>query len=246
VRLAASALLAADARQLRVARKRACAAILDGYARSLESRGAPVILTSRPGWLRAIAVEHLNQAADFEGKLTALPAAPRGAPEQILRDALPESRVPCRFVRRVAGVGSLGRPRFVAWAHWRGGIVAREAKALVPSASHWLAGRAGNSRDGRLILERAVRAPDPCFHVRSGWVVRRLAVDCRGIDLDSLPRDRDELKLLHAMGWETANLHLGSARGAILRDLHRRRDGWLTDAADAMKHAVMRDWRGWQ
>ena len=246
VRLATSALLAVDAQQLGVSRKPACAAILDGYTQSLESRGSPVVLSARPRWLRAIAVERLKQAADFGTSLTALPPAPHGAPEQMLRDGFPERGLRCHFVRRVAGVGSLGRPRFVAWAEWRGGVIAREAKALVPSAAHWLAERAGNTRDGRTILARAVRAPDPCFRVRAGWVLRRLAADCRGVDLATLPRDRDEVKLLHAMGWETANLHLGSARDAILRDLRRRRDGWLPDAADAMKHAVVRDWRDWQ
>ena len=35
------------------------------------------------------------------------------------------------------GMGSLGRPRFIALSMWRGGKVAREAKALVPSAWGW-------------------------------------------------------------------------------------------------------------
>ena len=36
-----------------------------------------------------------------------------------------------------------------------------------------------------------------------------------------LPAKRDEERLLYAMGWETANIHLGSARAIprILRDL---------------------------
>lgn len=54
---------------------------------------------------------------------------------------LPEDRY--RTVHRVAGVGSLGCERFVALAKWKGGRIAREAKALVPSAYIW-----GNDQKG--------------------------------------------------------------------------------------------------
>ena len=64
----------------------------------------------------------------------------------------------------------------------------------------------------RVILERAVRVPDPFVHVFGRWLLRRLAPDCSRIEIDSLPAKRDEERLLYAMGWETANIHLGSQR----------------------------------
>ena len=77
------------------------------------------------------------------------------------------------------------------------------------------------------ILTKARRACDPFVQLRGQWIVRRLAPDCSRIELASLPAERDEARLLHAMGWETANIHLGSrdTAGAVRRDLERRRQG---------------------
>jgi hypothetical protein len=62
-----------------------------------------------------------------------------------------------------------------------------------------------------------------------------------------LPKGRDEFKLLEAMGKETANVHLGSghAIGKVKRDLIKRHQGWLHDAATTMAEATMRDWHDW-
>jgi uncharacterized protein (DUF2252 family) len=157
---------------------------------------------------------------------------------------LPAPKLRYRVVRRVAGVGSLGRPRFVALANWGGALVAREAKALVPSASAW-------ARRGALritpadLLKRAVRVPDPFFAIQGGWIVRRLAPDCSRIELSELPRQREEQRLLRTMGWETANMHLGTRRSAIHADLMARPRRWLNEAAVAMADAVREDWRHW-
>ena len=50
------------------------------------------------------------------------------------------------------------------------------------------------------------------------------------------------------MGWETANMHLGSLqqRKSILSDLGRRKSTWLATAADHLGEAVTRDWRQWR
>ena len=47
------------------------------------------------------------------------------------------SEVEICVVHRIAGLGSLGRLRFVALADWHGGSVAREAKELTTSAWLW-------------------------------------------------------------------------------------------------------------
>jgi hypothetical protein len=84
--------------------------------------------------------------------------------------------------------------------------------------------------------------------VHETWLIRRLGPHCCRIELEDLPKKkRDEYRLLHAMGWETANIHLGSRAAAaqITRDLAQRKANWLRDAA-AMVHATTRDWKEWK
>src|SRR5205807_676538 len=118
-------------------------------------------------------------------------------------------------------------------ADWHGGQVAREAKELAPSAWLW----ARRTDEGARIqyddiMKCSIRCPDPFVALRGRWLVRRLAPDCSRIELSSLPAKHDAVRLLHAMGWETANVHLGSASARKLaRDLGSREPGWLQQAA---------------
>jgi hypothetical protein len=97
------------------------------------------------------------------------------------------------------------------------------------------------------MLRRGVRCPDPCVRVDGAWLVRRLAPDCSRVRLNELPRKREEARLLHAMGWETANVHLGSPGcRAIRADLKRRDKHWLYDAARGLADAVDDDWNQWR
>jgi hypothetical protein len=49
------------------------------------------------------------------------------------------------------------------------------------------------------------------------------------------------------MGWETANMHLGSGRAKeVLADLTKRRAHWLHKAATSMVAATKSDWKEWQ
>ena len=63
------------------------------------------------------------------------------------------------------------------------------------------------------ILGTAVRVLDPWVQLCGSWIVRRLAPDCSRVELAALPKDRDEQKLLQAMGQETANVHVGRQSG---------------------------------
>jgi hypothetical protein len=80
--------------------------------------------------------------------------------------------------------------------------------------------------------------------VRDGWLVRRLAPDCSRIEPAELGKKRDEAELLRAMGWETANVHLGTpeALPRVQDDLRRRPAGWLAAAAAAVAAAVTEEW----
>jgi hypothetical protein len=44
------------------------------------------------------------------------------------------------------------------------------------------------------------------------WLVRQLAPDSSPIEIETMSGQKDQDKLLHAMAWEAANVHLGSAK----------------------------------
>lgn len=137
VRLAASAKLVIDAEHLTIKLSDACAAILDGYRQALRDGGCPMVLAEREANLERLGLEAIRPPQDFWHKLQALPVAPRPVPRivrQTLERVLPDATLPYKLVRREAGLGSLGQQRFVAVARWNGALIAREAKAMVPSA----------------------------------------------------------------------------------------------------------------
>jgi hypothetical protein len=84
--------------------------------------------------------------------------------------------------------------------------------------------------------------------VHGGWLVRRLAPDCGRIPLAALPAGRDERRLLRAMGYEAANVHLAdrAASGDAAADLERRAENWLEVASKRMVEDVHHDWEAWR
>jgi hypothetical protein len=243
IRLASSALLAG----MTCDQQAGIAAILDGYRGALEVGGRPFALAERHCALRTMAVARLHEPERFWEKLHALPLLdgpiPAGASKAIAR-MMPERGLEFRVAHRVAGLGSLGRERYVALADWHGGSVAREAKALAPSACVWAERGKGSAPIlYQEILDCAVRCRDPFVRLLKRWIVRRLAPDCSRIELPALPKERDEMRLLRSMGWETANVHLGSAKPAILlKDLQKRPAAWLFQCARKMEKAVLADY----
>ena len=185
--------------------------------------------------------DKLNRLKTWRGKL------PSGAGKG-LRRMLPERGLEFRVVHRVSGLGSLGRRRFVALAEWRGGTIAREAKELTDSA--WFFAYPRRRSPGicyQAALDCARRCPDPFVKLRGRWIVRRLAPDCSRVELASLPSRHDAQRLLHAMGFETANIHLGTLKPAAIEgDLKKRKRGWLHAAASAMVQSVIADWELWR
>jgi uncharacterized protein DUF2252 len=247
-RLATSAFLAIDAAHLHLSHAEAAEAILNGYERGLRTGGRAFVLEGEHQALRRLAISELRDPRAFWDTLHAgrrvTGKLPRGA-RKALRALLPDEATNVTVRRRVAGVGSLGRPRFVAIAHYGGAPIAREIKARLPSACVW--GGARDRSDDERIFEGAVRVADPFFEIRRRWVVRRLAPDCGRIELTHLPRGHDERRLLHAMGTETANIHLGCASASrVLRDMGRRSAHWLEADARRMADAILRDWEQWR
>ncbi len=252
VRLAASAHLAIAAEHLKmISPAKASKAILDGYAVGLRSGGRTFVLAEHHTALRLMAVERLKEPEKFWEKLNSAKSIMENIPAGALkgiRRLLPEPTVPHRIIHRVSGLGSLGRRRYVALANWRGGSIAREAKELTTSAWLWARSRRRSSKIlYQEMLDRSIRCPDPFVRVRGRWLVRRLAPDCSRIELSSLPTKHDAVRLLNAMGWETANVHLGSREaGVIAQDLRKRPSGWLNGAAQAMVESTLADWRDWR
>lgn len=242
IRLATSALLA----QMSCGAKLGIAALLQGYAETLDTGGRPFVLAEHHHVLRQMATARLHDPEPYWEKLRGLQecASPPGARKAIER-LMPERGLRWCIMHRIAGLGSLGRERYVALADWHGGSVAREAKALAPSACVWAEnGKATAPIRYQEILDRSVRCRDPFVRVRKRWIVRRLAPDCSRIELSALPKERDEIRLLHAMGSETANIHLGSAKPQVLqRDLKGRRRDWLFETAGVMEKAVLADFK---
>jgi hypothetical protein len=253
VRLATSAHLAIDSEQLRVPHRDACAAILSGYRECITAGGLPFVLGGKHPWLYEMVKPSLRDPVVFWQKLESLPPLTGRVPGNArrgLEKMMPGKSTKWRVAHRVAGMGSLGRQRFVALAEYKGALVCREAKALAPSAWDWA--RGDSSAQSQPIryqraLDIAVRDVDPCVRLQGNWIVRRLAPDCTKINLAMFPRERDETRLLRAMGWETANLHLGSGRiDRVAADLDKRPPHWLHKAAAKMVAATKKDWKEWQ
>jgi len=253
VRLCVSAHLAAEAGHLTLTHKDICDGVLESYTTALREEGRPFVLSEHNRWLRDIAESELRDPVRFWKKMCGLPTiddaeVPASAVDA-MQHLLPQPRPSYRTVRRVAGLGSLGHARFVALADWNGGYIAREAKALVPSAAHFLqAGREPVDILYQAIINRAVRCPDPFVRLYGRWIVRRLSPHCSRIELAALANVKGEIRLLAGMGFETANIHLGSQaqRKQILRYLKKQKPKWLHRAALDMVEAVRSDWREWK
>ena len=247
VRLATSGLLARG-RDRSVSGDEICAAVLGGYVEGLRAPG-PFVLERRHLWLRDLVAASDERRERFWSELEQLP---RASPPRSYRDALaaamPEPELAVTTARRVAGIGSLGRPRWVALAEWRGAPAAREAKPLLPSAWSLTHGGDRKLRFAEIASGR-FRVPDPWLELRKGIIVRRLAPNSRKLDVPALADHGLARRLLTAMGAELANLHSArrSRSRAIAADLESRKPAWLHDAVLRVAEATRQDrlaWRG--
>jgi hypothetical protein len=252
VRLATSIRLAPDRS---VSNSKAADLLIAGY---LEGLGVPqpALLDEGETWLRPYAIGTDLESGEFWEKLGKTKKYPLidgkadGKPPrnvtQLLNASLPKGATNIIYRRRIAGGGSLGRPRYVAIADWRGGRVLREAKALVPSAWTYVHGA---QPSGFLKLARGEhRAPDPFLDVQGKWIIRRLAPDSRKIELSEEATTDLQGDLLQAMTFDLASIHAAGSVGigALQRDLERRPRGWLRDAAKTAAAAVEKDFEDWR
>lgn len=244
VRLAASALLA-DSAEGGAARQSA-SAILKGYGEGLK-HPAPVVLERDRLWLRNLFAVSDKDRSRFWKELRMAGRVRKPPPADFLDAlgaALPEPGLEPRIAPRVAGAGSLGRMRLVASLEdHRGGPLAREAKAVVPSC--WDRQAAPGAYYG--LASGAYRSPDPWLKLYGRVVVRRLAPNSQKLDFGKQP-SRVRLRLLKAMAFDIAAVHAADRErlSAVREDFDRRKAGWLRAAARAVAEATTREWKGWK
>ena len=248
VRLATSALLAKPDRAMTTSE--ICAAILAGYAQGLAAPNA-IVLDRDWAWLRQLVVVSDRARARFWKKIEKAehkPAPPRYV--EALVSAMPEAKLQIRTAPRTAGTGSLGRPRWIGVAEWRGAPVVREVKVIL--ASSWPPGKRCTGEEQAMrndaIARGRFRANDPWYRLKGNLLVRRLSPNNRKLEAEGGSIELLTPDMLRAMGLELANVHLGTGnrRAAILRDLERRKDGWLRANAKLAAAAVTRDYQDWK
>ncbi|HEX3972429.1 MAG TPA: DUF2252 family protein [Stellaceae bacterium] len=162
VRLATSAILAIRSDTLSIDESQAVDAILIGYRKRIMSgNGRAFVLEEDHPVLRAMATGEERNAKDFWAKLNAFPTTtPRHRLRALIARHLPSDCGKPRFVHRIAGLGSLGHERYVGVADSDSAFVAREAKAMLPSAYDW-------QRGGSRIYYAAISKPRSASPIRS-------------------------------------------------------------------------------
>jgi hypothetical protein len=251
-RLAASVLLLIKEGELKAESGAACDAILKGYAKSLTDGGVPFVLAESHPYLRSLTEAGMKDPAAFWEKLekakTVDPDLLAMDVRLILEGALPQAKLTYQLYQRQAGMGSLGRRRYLMIAEWKGGKLAREVKRLAPSAWNWYKPAADDLIYYPTILTRAVRSADPLLMPRGKWVLRRLAPDCARLEPAQITDEALALKVLESMGRETGNVHVGTrdAVANIRAHFNVQPDGWLLKAAEVMAADTHVDWKVWK
>ena len=228
VRLAASAELATEIiPDCELTLSEICETIRDGYLAGLEGGGEPFVLERRHPWLLRLVRAVLKEPKRF-WKAWLIDKTQSVAEEKIpqqlatlLREALPSgAKVEFRELKPgvTKGLGSLGHHRFFSYTEHQGGPLAAEGKSVALSAAVWANGQTKGEIQMEKLLRPEGRPFSPGTMIQKGWLIRPLMSDCGRIDLSLLNVDTDPTavnidqdRLLTAMGFEIANLHLLSA-----------------------------------
>lgn len=231
--------------------KRAVAdAVLEGYEAGLEAP-RPTLPDEHDLILRREFALLDSARSTFWEKIAALPDAKPPAPiARALSAHIPDGAQKRRYASRVAGAGSLGRPRYVLIATWHGGTIVREAKSLVPSAWDW-AHRLSRPSRYTALSHGAYRSPDPWLGIDEAArvVVRRLSASARKIELTDLRNGMLREHLIRGMGFDLGAIHAATPRKvpALKAFLTTQPRDWLHTAARTMQSAIEDDhahWRG--
>ena len=261
VRLAASALLAAETAHVNTSANRVCALLLEGYRAGLRAEGQPILLSGRkyPALVKLTRGTQEDPMTFWKKKLDPndnprIDAAelPKGLEDMFRASFRRGNDLAFHEQKSPGGLGSLGRRRFTAVETPQNGVRdAREAKALVPSALYWWTGQKHMPSQTATLLQHAIRDPDPHFQVHDDWLVRQFAPDVAKIEMPENERDKRLAlapALLRLMGQETANIHLGSrSRDALEKLLNGldRDELWFPTATERMADCTRKDHAEW-
>jgi hypothetical protein len=263
VRLAASSELAAEIiPDCELTLSEICEAIRDGYLAGLEGGGEPFVLERRHAWLLRIVRAVLKEPKRFwKGWLNKTQPAPEDKIPQrlaaLLREALPPgAEIEFREMKRglTKGLGSLGHERFFSYTEHQGGPMAAEGKSVALSAALWASGEAKGELQIEKILRAKTRPFGPGTMIRNGWLIRPLMSDCGVIDLSLLNVDEDPMTVSHdqdriltAMGFEIANLHLLSTPvDRLKKAISDFRVPVFRKTVETMIDLVRADYRAWK
>jgi Uncharacterized protein conserved in bacteria (DUF2252) len=264
VRLAASAELAAEIiPDCELTLSEICETIRDGYLAGLEGGGAAFVLERRHAWLLRMVRAVLKEPKRFwKGWLKdkTQPVAEEKIPHQLaalLREALPPGAdIEFREMKPgvTKGLGSLGHDRFFSYTEHQGGPMAVEGKSVALSAAHWANGQSKGELEMEKLLRAETRPYSPSTMIRRGWLIRPLMSDCGRIDLSLLGVDGDPTavnldqdRLLTAMGFEVANLHLLSTpAGELTKAISEFRVPVFRKTTETMLDLVRSDYKAWR
>jgi len=224
--------------------------ILKGYLRGIADP-RPIVLDHQYTWLRDLVVVPDAERSRFWEKMDKLAKSTSRPPKgyvTVLASAMPEPGIYVRYGARTAGLGSLGRPRWLGIAQWRGGPVVREAKAALPSAWTLPSGRHSQPMYCAKIATARFRAPDPWYKLVGEVVVRRLSPNNRKLDAAEYPLNLTNKKMLRLMGRELGAVHVGidDRRAAIKRDIEGRDPEWLRSAIERAAKFIRDEQREWR
>lgn len=244
VRLLVSAWLAPELKGLRPAE--AEVAVLEGYRLGLKLP-RPRFVEHGGLWFRTLLAGLQDEADKFWSEYREYDAA--SPPKEVMEalwKALPKGCTEVRFSAKQKGAGSLGRARYFALAQWNGGTVAREAKAIVPSAWDWASPVLYSPR-GLAISNGKFRSPDASLSQAGSFVIRRIGSDARKLDLKDVKRTGRGAQMLRAMGADLAAVHAATARtDSIKTHLKHQPKDWLRETANAAKVQVEADFHAWR
>jgi Uncharacterized protein conserved in bacteria (DUF2252) len=260
VRLSTSAVLAVEEHSLLIDPAQIPELLLRGYRGCLQACGAPILLQGGerrfpfalpPGGAEDAAAYWRRKLDPDDAPVIDESDLPATVGEIFHAAFPPGARPEYRRQKKTGGLGSLGRRRYSALVGEEDGRIGREVKALVPSASYWIQRRPAMPSQTASLLQRVIREPDPHSQVYEDWILRQLAPNIAKIELGALPTDGRETfepALLEAMGWETANIHLGSRSPAQLMAALQRLEAevapdWLRTASFAMAECMREDYR---
>jgi hypothetical protein len=243
-RLAVSIRLAGE---LTVGNHATTEALLEGYEYGLE-KPHPTLLDEKEVWMREyVAVSDDDRKAFWYEIGSNLKTDPPEEAKAVLLRHLPQGAKVERFAKRTKGGGSLGRPRFIVVAKWRGGWIVREAKTLVASGWHWAHDQFDQRHRFMDAASASTRSPDPFLKVDGDFIIRRVTADTRKVErTEDFDRKLDR-RLVGVMGFELGALHAASTGlvDAISDDLRKRPAGWLGDCAKALAAVVEEDYAVW-